>query len=71
MMSVLLVAGCTQHNRAGDPLRVMPKETVRVNEAAPFRHAAATAEPDILGLAEEQDIESLRLSRCQTHNSCK
>lgn len=71
MLAGLMLAGCTQHNTAADLVAPMPPATVRAYEAVPNHHVVAAAEPAILGLAEEQDIESLRLARCQTNKTCK
>ncbi|GAA0599741.1 hypothetical protein [Paenochrobactrum glaciei] len=70
MLAGLMLAGCTQHNTAADLVAPTPAR-VRAYEGAPDHHVVAAAEPAILGLAEEQDIESLRLARCQTNKTCK
>lgn len=71
VMSVSLLSGCAQHNQDGNHLQVIPSEAVRNPQAVAQHQDAIVAEPYILSLAEEQDIESVRLSHCQSHRFCK
>lgn len=63
VLAGLLSAGCAQHNPAVKEGKRMPPALVRVDETAPVRPARVKDEPAILGLAEEQDIESSKSLR--------
>lgn len=71
VFAMLIASGCTQHAQRDARSQPRPLSTVTANAAASAGHATFKEEPAILGLAEEQDIESHKMLRCQTKNVCR
>ncbi|MGU3575807.1 hypothetical protein ACLBWZ_09755 [Brucellaceae bacterium C25G] len=71
VFAVLIVSGCTQHTQRHATSQPRPLLAVTANTAVSADDATFKEEPAILGLAEEQDIESYKMLRCQTKNACR